>query len=347
MSDLFEQTRRALERATRDAERALTQAASETQKALQAAAETTTRGLSDATAQLHAAVAGETTSPPLNLATLPPASRAAFYGALFAMANADGAIDKDELAHIVALLDVEDLPTGVRAALQHYLIEPPRLLDTLRACGDGDDALRYGLMVNLVGVAWANDLIAPEQRYALTVAQQHLRIDDAQLAAIEAFVQQAQAVRHRGVDDRAAAESLKQATAGLTAVGVPVAAVYLSGSVIGLSAAGITSGLAALGLGLGMVPGIGVAVLLGVAAYLGVTRLLGGGDEHLIDSARRKAQLVDQHLQETADLLSAHIAGIERGAAGASTPGPSLAELQARLRALQQIIAKRGRLAGS
>ena len=54
------------------------------------------------------------------------------------------------------------------------------------------------------------------------------------------------------------------------AVGVPIAAVYLSGSVVGLSAAGITSGLAALGLGgvLGlssMMTGVGVVIIIGVA----------------------------------------------------------------------------------
>jgi len=55
-------------------------------------------------------------------------------------------------------------------------------------------------------------------------------------------------------------------------IGVPIAAIYLSGSVVGLSAAGITSGLAALGLGgvLGlssMVTGVGVAVVIGMGVH--------------------------------------------------------------------------------
>ena len=65
---------------------------------------------------------------------------------------------------------------------------------------------------------------------------------------------------------------LKEIVAVATAASVPITAIFFSGSVVGLSAAGITSGLAALGLGgiLGlsaMVTGIGTVVVLGVTAY--------------------------------------------------------------------------------
>jgi len=58
---------------------------------------------------------------------------------------------------------------------------------------------------------------------------------------------------------------------------VPLGAVYLSGSVVGISAAGMTSGLATLGFGgaLGlssMATDIGAAVILGVVAYRGVKK---------------------------------------------------------------------------
>ena len=75
------------------------------------------------------------------------------------------------------------------------------------------------------------------------------------------YAEKVRRVRERGIDDNHAADAIKAAVSGMTAVGVPIAAVVYSGSVVGLSAAGITSGLAALGLGLGMVPGIGVAIL--------------------------------------------------------------------------------------
>ncbi|MDP4086135.1 MAG: hypothetical protein Q8934_16155 [Bacillota bacterium] len=67
------------------------------------------------------------------------------------------------------------------------------------------------------------------------------------------------------------------------AVGVPMAAIYFSGSVIGLDATGITSELAALGMGgilglSGIVTGIGAALLIGVGAYKGIKKVTGISD---------------------------------------------------------------------
>lgn len=78
-------------------------------------------------------------------------------------------------------------------------------------------------------------------------------------------------------------KSIKDMASKTAAVGVPLAAIYLSGSVVGISAAGITSGLATLGMGglLGfssMFTGIGVAVLLGIGTYKGLKKVTGIGD---------------------------------------------------------------------
>ena len=72
------------------------------------------------------------------------------------------------------------------------------------------------------------------------------------------------------ISDKEYSKLMTNLGAKAAAVGVPIAAVYLSGSVVGLSAAGITSGLAALGLGgvLGlssMMTGVGVVIIIGVA----------------------------------------------------------------------------------
>lgn len=93
------------------------------------------------------------------------------------------------------------------------------------------------------------------------------------------------------VNDDKIVENAKDLAAKAAAVGVPVAAVYLSGSVAGLSAAGITSGLAALGLGgiLGlssMVTGIGVVIGLGITAYKTASWLTSGSKRE--KSAKRE-----------------------------------------------------------
>jgi hypothetical protein len=87
--------------------------------------------------------------------------------------------------------------------------------------------------------------------------------------------------------------------------------------VIGLCAAGITSGLAALGPGLGMVPGIGVAVLIGIGAFLGVRALLGtsqGTQGQLQRDLARRAQAVITSLEEMITLLDLQADKLARAA---------------------------------
>lgn len=92
------------------------------------------------------------------------------------------------------------------------------------------------------------------------------------------------------------------------AVGVPIAAVYFSGSVVGLSAAGITSGLAALGFGglLGlssMITGIGTVVILGVMAYKGVRWILGKNERELRNKREKLIQDILKTHQKAINIL--------------------------------------------
>lgn len=295
--------------------------------------------------QVHQAVAGQRDVEPVDFTTLPEHQRVAFAGALFAMAVADGEIDKDEIQLIFEVTDLDGLSVESRRTIQHYIIEPPAFTDTLAPFEVAVEPLRCALMLNLFEVALANDLLEREQEYLLLIAQPKLGISDAHYQAIQRFVKELRHIRLRGLDDNVAAELAKNAAAGLPAVGVPIAAVYLSGSVMGLSAAGITSGLAAVGLGLGMVPGIGVAVLLGTGIFMGVRYLLDSGQERekerLRAEAMRKAQLVIQNLQEAINLLIERMQELQRAAADVEANREAIRQLTERLRALQQIVARR------
>ena len=125
-----------------------------------------------------------------------------------------------------------------------------------------------------------------------------LNIDDDQLE----LIQDAFEFDRKVLSGPASFDELKgmaeQLGSKAVAVGVPIAAIYMSGSVIGLSAAGMTSGLAALGFGglLGlssMATGIGVAVLLGVVAHRGVRWVISGKNEK-----EKRSQLRVLMLQE-------------------------------------------------
>jgi uncharacterized tellurite resistance protein B-like protein len=247
----------------------------------------------------------------LDLAKVSESDRLAFYGALFAIAFADNSIDKEEVELIFGMMDLEGMTESAKRQVQSYIIEPPSLWACLRSLEAADEQLRYGLMINLVDTAWANDELDSNEEEAIVLAQRELKISNEQLDAIKKFIQKVREIRVRGLDDNYAADAIKTAAAGLSAVGVPVAAVWFSGSVIGLSAAGITSGLAGLGalIGIGgMIPGIGVAILLGTGIFMGVNALLDTGDKskkaQLQAEKERKAQLVIKNMQGAINSVS-------------------------------------------
>jgi hypothetical protein len=221
------------------------------------------------------------------------------------------------------------------------------LNDALEQLAHADETLRYGLIVMLADIALADDVLTPEEGRGLWVAQRKLGLTDEQMQAIMLFCRQMRAIRARGLDDDYAADAVKSAAAGLSAVGVPIAAIYFSGSVVGLSAAGITSGLATLGLGglLGlsaMVTGIGVVALVGAGIYMGVSHALDIGGkrekEQLEELQKRKAQLVIENLQEAINGLIEQMQALQ---ADAATNREAIALLKDRLRKLQGITNQR------
>jgi len=107
-------------------------------------------------------------------------------------------------------------------------------------------------------------------------------------------------------NDSEITKAMKDIIAKAGAVGVPLAAVYFSGSVIGIGATGITSGLAALGMGgvLGfssMFTGIGVAVLLGVGAYKGVKKVTGLND---LENNKQREKMLQEIIKNSQRSLS-------------------------------------------
>ena len=280
-----------------------------------------------------------------DLTKLPEDQRLAFYGALFAIAAADGHFDKDEMDLICGVMDLDGMSDYAKEQIQEYLIEPPNLFGCLRFLSDADETLRYGVMMNMVDTAWADDYLDPQESKALALAQVELNISDEQRQAIDNFVQKMREIRARGLDDKPAADAIKTATAGLSAVGGPIAAVYVSGSVIGLSAAGITSGLAAIGLGFGMISGIGVLVGVGTVIFMGASQVLDIGGkqekERLMAERERKAQLVIANLQGALNKLIERVSNLQTVAADAEANKEAIRVLTEKMRYLQQLVAKR------
>lgn len=280
-----------------------------------------------------------------DLSKVPGEQLVAFYGINFAAAAADGEIDKDELTTIFESLDLTLLTEEQKERVQSYIISPPKMDETLNLIANGADELRYTVAVGVIEVILADDVITKEESLFLDNICRRLNVTQNQRYAIIDFVSQARRIRIRGVDDNVAEKAMKSAASGLTAVGVPIAAVYFSGSVMGLSAAGVTSGLAALGLGLGMVPGIGIAIVIGTGIFIGMKYLFGDSkkekERKLSAENERKAQLVIKNLQDTINELLKRISSLEPKAAESEANQKAIQMLRDRLNSLRRILEQR------
>lgn len=146
----------------------------------------------------------------------------AFYGALFAVAAADGSIDAEELNLILSSPDISKMSQSARQQIQSYSVSPPNLEDCLKKLSQADEKLRFGLMFYIFNIIWVDKLLDPGEEKAIELAQKELGIATVQVQAIDAFVQEMGKIRERGLNDDYAINSIKGATARLKKVGVPI-----------------------------------------------------------------------------------------------------------------------------
>jgi hypothetical protein len=280
---------------------------------------------------------------------IPPDQLVAFYGLSFAAAIVDGEIEKDEMLIIYETLDLSPLSEEYRKKVHEFIINPPDIESCLEKLSNGSDELRFAVVVSVVEVVLADDIIVPEEQDLLDKVCEQLKVQNSQRDAIIHFVKESRRIQREGLDDNTAEKVLKNAISGLGAVGVPITAVYFSGTVIGLSAAGITSGLAALGLGAGMIPGVGVAILVGVGVFLGLKSLMGDSKEEkeaqIKAEKERKAQLVIKNLQETINAIIEKIKNLEQKAHQSDANEQAIQILRDRLTTLQRALQKRKAIA--
>jgi hypothetical protein len=277
-----------------------------------------------------------------DIAKVPQEQLVAFFGLPFAVAAIDGSVEKEELLSIFENIDLDLLDDENKKKVSDFIISPPNYNECIIKIANGSDELRFAVIVNVVDVILADDLMEHEEKEFLDFLCAQLNITNSQKEAIINFVKETKRVIREGLDSNIAEKTIKNAVSGLAAVGVPIAAVYMSGSVIGLSAAGLTSGLAALGLGLGMVSGIGTAILIGTGVFLGAKKILGDSNHKketiLKERNERKFQLVIKNLQEAIDKIITRITELEDKAKIAEANEEAIELLRKRLTALQKAL---------
>lgn len=213
----------------------------------------------------------------------------------FAYAD-DNQIDSKEYTEIMTLIAINSVDSSTRIKIRSYMYDEASMLPNAEIItflrenveSGSIEALELSVIkdvlnifvcknnADLTKVNWKES----EQVVALV---NELNISDDKVNYIAENIIKNKEIITKRQDDLQIKKNMQELASKAGAVGVPLAAVYLSGSVIGVSAAGMTSGLAALGMGgvLGfssMFTGIGVAVLLGVGAYKGIKKVTGMGD---------------------------------------------------------------------
>lgn len=173
------------------------------------------------------------------------------------------------------------------------------------------EGIKYSILKDVIwfsGIELRNK--KPEEQLQSVESKPHVKeissllgITQEQVEVILQAMSLDQAILSGDLTDSMLTSMAKDLASKAAGVGVPLAALYLSGT-MGLSAAGITSALAFLGFGgiLGlssMVTGIGVLVLAGVGIYQGVKYATGAGERDAISKRGLMLRLILQNQQQT------------------------------------------------
>lgn len=220
-------------------------------------------------------------------------------------------VDVEEYTEIMSLISRIELESESRLSIRAYLIDKDSidqndfLLEEIKKMIDDVEfkILTQSLakdILYLFGIKedlnhWSNNLFIQD-------IFEYLKIKEEEVDLLIAAIKNDEDILKYRKNDTQIEKSIKDLSSKAVAIGLPLTAIYFSGSVVGLSAAGITSGLAAMGMGglLGfssMFTGIGALVLLGLGTYQGLKKISGIGDlqnnkqrEYMLQAIIRNSQ---------------------------------------------------------
>ena len=240
----------------------------------------------------------------------------------------DGIIDSREYSEIYSIMVRNDYSNEDRLIVRAYITgdSEKESVDSLisilnEKVPEGSfDALKKSIVKDLVYInhVKGNELDTWKNNDFISDTAKKLDVTEEQIDVITKSIQNDEDIIAKRKSDTEIEKSIKEIAAKGASVGVPLAALYFSGTV-GFSAAGITSGLATLGMGgvLGfssMVTGIGVVVITGVLAYNGVKKLTGAKElennkvrEMLIQGVIKNLQKSINYLIEDVNYISSEL----------------------------------------
>lgn len=225
----------------------------------------------------------------------------------------DGTIDEKELAEIFLLMTRLELSSKSRFKVRESITNASNdIIDSVESSleiikkhslDSHYSALMISLVKDLINIHFsAKD--SPTKEFAfLENNKQLFGTSESEIDLAYETVKNDYKLLKENLDDSAIEKNAKELASKAAAAGAPLAAVYISGSVIGMSAAGITSGLATLGMGMGMTGGLAMIGIIGMMSYKGMKHLTGANELDKYKTRELMLQDVVKQTQKTISLI--------------------------------------------
>ena len=182
--------------------------------------------------------------------------------------------EKRQLDILLAQLKISDIGKAKIYSSVFNLQHEDKLanLDTIQNLGNTE--LKYTLVSDLCLFSLVDSKFTDEEYQYILGIGEILGINQEQVDAIRSIQENLDSIKDLPSNSERFRQVIKESVATLAGVGIPIGAIAASGSVFGLSAAGISSGLAFLGAGFGMLAGAVVVVpAIAIGAAYGVKKL--------------------------------------------------------------------------
>jgi len=223
----------------------------------------------------------------------------------------DEKIDEKELAELFSLMTRLELNKDIRFEVRAYITEISKqniqsiesLLDIIKNESESSNykSIMISVVKDMINIYFSTkDTITRDFKY-LDNNKYLFELSESEIDLAYETVENDYKLLKEDLDDDAIKKNAKELASKAAAAGVPLAAVYISGSVIGMSAAGITSGLATLGMGMGMTGGLAVIGIIGVLSYKGVKHLTGANE---LDKYKTRELMLNELIKQSQKTIS-------------------------------------------
>lgn len=160
--------------------------------------------------------------PPLiNFGKLSVVEQVCCFGTFYAMANIDRAIHPKELAVILASADQAKLPDALRRGIANFRDSTPDYEGSLKTLANSSYDLRCAVALHLMTIAYADDVLEPQERDGIDTAVSILGIEPSHCESMEYFVEYTCWLTQFELTQEERMRRLQEVASGLTQAGLP------------------------------------------------------------------------------------------------------------------------------